>query len=386
VLLYDQASRNIIGGSTPAGRNVVSGNIGWGVDIKTNANANSIVGNWIGPVGDGLHSLGNSEGGIRILEASNNRIGDGTAEASNSIIGNGPVGIQVTHMLSTGNSFARNAIANHSTIEIDLSGDGPTPNDANDQDSGPNQLQNYPTIDFVANSSSRVQISGVLESTANTLFQVDLYSEVPGVFGRIFLGTFPVLTNSSGSSSWRYELYSALPTNAKIYATARNAGTIATNTNSSNPKTQMLRSQLIHPAISRILAEAGHHATILIADGNYPASSKRGPRSELVSLNLMPGLVTCNQVLEAILSAISVEAIQTMMTETSGPYALDGDPPVWADYREAIRKADINVALEPIEKWEFYNRVSTVDHVLTVQTGDTQRYANILLTVGVRMF
>ncbi len=136
-----------------------------------------------------------------------------------------------------------------------------------------------------------------------------------------------------------------------------------------NPLTHkriMLRSQLIHPAISRILAEAGHHATILIADGNYPASSKRGPRSELVSLNLMPGLVTCNQVLEAILSAISVEAIQTMMTETSGPYALDGDPPVWADYRETMRKADINVALEPIEKWEFYNRVSTVDHVLTV--------------------
>jgi L-fucose mutarotase len=100
----------------------------------------------------------------------------------------------------------------------------------------------------------------------------------------------------------------------------------------------------------------------------------------------MPGLVTCNQVLEAILSAISVEAIQTMMTETSGPYALDGDPPVWADYRQTIRNANINVELEPIEKWEFYNRVSTDDHVLTVQTGDTQRYANILLTVGVRMF
>lgn len=148
----------------------------------------------------------------------------------------------------------------------------------------------------------------------------------------------------------------------------------------------MLRSKLIHPAISRILAEAGHHATILIADGNYPASSKRGPRSELVSLNLMPGVPSCNQVLEAILSAVAVEAVEIMMTETSGPYALDGDPPVWADYRETISKADIQVSLEPIEKWEFYRRVSTEDHVLTIQTGDTQRYANILLTVGVRMF
>ena len=168
-----------------------------------------------------LYSLGNSEGGIRIFEASNNRIGDGTAEGSNSIIGNGPVGIQVSHIFSTGNSFSRNAIANHSTIEIDLGGDGPTPNDANDQDSGPNQLQNYPTIDFVANSSSRMQISGALESTASTLFQVDLYSEVPGLVGRQFLGNFPVVTNSSGSASWIFELHSSLPTDAKIYATAR---------------------------------------------------------------------------------------------------------------------------------------------------------------------
>lgn len=148
----------------------------------------------------------------------------------------------------------------------------------------------------------------------------------------------------------------------------------------------MLRSQLIHPVISRILAEAGHHATILIADGNYPASSKRGPRSEVVSLNLMPGLVSCNQVLEAILSAIPVDAIQTMMTETSGPYALDGDPPVWAEYKETISKAGIGVELAPIEKWEFYKQVATDDHVLTIQTGDTQRYANLLLSVGVRMF
>jgi L-fucose mutarotase len=148
----------------------------------------------------------------------------------------------------------------------------------------------------------------------------------------------------------------------------------------------MLRSQLIHPVISRILAEAGHHATILIADGNYPASSKRGPRSEVVSLNLMPGLVSCNQVLEAILSAIPVEAIQTMMTETSGPYALAGDPPVWSEYKRTIQNAGVNVELEPIEKWEFYKQVATDDHVLTVQTGDTQRYANILLSVGVRMF
>ncbi|MCA9105329.1 MAG: RbsD/FucU family protein [Planctomycetales bacterium] len=147
----------------------------------------------------------------------------------------------------------------------------------------------------------------------------------------------------------------------------------------------MLRHQLIHPQINAILGSAGHHATILIADGNYPASSKKGPNAEVISLNLMPGVVTCNQVLQAILSAIPVESIQTMMHETSGPYALAEDPPVWAEYRETIQRAELDVELEAIEKWDFYKAVATDDHVLTVQTADQQRYANILLQVGVRM-
>ena len=147
----------------------------------------------------------------------------------------------------------------------------------------------------------------------------------------------------------------------------------------------MLRHKLIHPQINAILAAAGHHSTVLIADGNYPAASKRGPRAELISLNLMPGVPTCNQVLEAVLSAVPVESIQTMETETSGPYALDGDPPVWEDYRKTIKEAQIDVELESVDKWKFYEAVSTPDHVLTIQTADQQRYANILLHIGVRM-
>ena len=49
----------------------------------------------------------------------------------------------------------------------------------------------------------------------------------------------------------------------------------------------MLRHLLIHPQINAILGRAGHHARILIADGNYPASSKKGPNAEQVCLNLM---------------------------------------------------------------------------------------------------
>ena len=147
----------------------------------------------------------------------------------------------------------------------------------------------------------------------------------------------------------------------------------------------MLKHQLTHPKINEVLARAGHHAKILIADGNYPASTKKGPNAELVSLNLMPGVVTCNQVLLAILSAVPIDGINTMMYEASDPYALKEDPPVWEEYRRTIRDAGLDLPLQPIAKWDFYKAVEVPDHVLTIQTADQQRFANLLLSLGVRM-
>lgn len=147
----------------------------------------------------------------------------------------------------------------------------------------------------------------------------------------------------------------------------------------------MLKHQLIHPKINEVLAKAGHHAKILIADGNYPASTKKGPNAELVSLNLMPGVVNCTQVLRAILSAVPIDSINTMMYTADDPYTLDDDPPVWDDYREALQQMKINLPLIPIDKWDFYKAVETPDHVLTIQTAEQQRFANLLLSVGVRM-
>ena len=144
----------------------------------------------------------------------------------------------------------------------------------------------------------------------------------------------------------------------------------------------MLRHRLIHPKINEILGRAGHHARILIADGHYPASTKKGPNAEVICLNLAPGIVTCAQVLEAILSAVPIDQVNTMMYESDDPYTLSGDPPVWTEYREVFNRSGIDLKLEPIKKWDFYEAVVTPDHVLTVQTGDMQRFANLLLSIG----
>jgi L-fucose mutarotase len=146
----------------------------------------------------------------------------------------------------------------------------------------------------------------------------------------------------------------------------------------------MLNHQLLHPEISAILGRAGHSSKVLIADGNYPSSSTLGPRAQLVSLNLSPGIVSCTQVLEALASAIPIEAAQTMQPLKDGPYAMKGDPPIWAEFRQILKHQQAAVELQPIERFEFYRAVQSSDHVLTIQTADRRLYANLLLTIGVR--
>ena len=146
----------------------------------------------------------------------------------------------------------------------------------------------------------------------------------------------------------------------------------------------MLKHQLIHPTINEILGRAGHHSAILIADGNYPASTKRGPNAQVVCLNLSPGVVTVDQVLRAILSAVPVDRVNTMGIPPDDPYAQHGEPPVWAHYRKTLKAAGLKLKLEPISKWDFYKTVESPDHVLTVQTADQSLWANVLLTMGCR--
>ena len=146
----------------------------------------------------------------------------------------------------------------------------------------------------------------------------------------------------------------------------------------------MLKHQLIHGKINEVLGRAGHHATILIADGNYPASTKKGPHAELVCLNLAPGLVTVAQVLRTLLTAVPIDHANTMGIPADDPYAQHGEPPVWREFRDVLKQSRTRLKLEPILKWDFYKAVESPDHVLTIQTGDQALWANVLLTLGCR--
>jgi L-fucose mutarotase len=146
----------------------------------------------------------------------------------------------------------------------------------------------------------------------------------------------------------------------------------------------MLKTTLLHPGILSAIARGGHHSRILIADGNYPAASKKGPNAELVCLQLSPGIPTVAQVLRALLSAIPIDHLHTMGIPSDDPYAKHGEPPAWAEFKEIITESGAALTLDPVLKWDFYKQVESPDHILTIQTADQALWANVLLVVGCR--
>ena len=135
----------------------------------------------------------------------------------------------------------------------------------------------------------------------------------------------------------------------------------------------MLRYRLTHPEMIAALAAAGHGSTVLLADGNYPHATAVGPSARTVHLNLRPGQVPVDDVLECVLGAVPVEAASLMRPD-------DGDqPPIFARFRELVAPVRPTLLSRP----QFYAAARGPDLALAVATGDQRLYANILLTIGV---
>jgi hypothetical protein len=204
------SSENTIGGTTPQVANVISGNDGAGVLIDgSNAIGNQIQGNRIGTNEDGSADLGNFSDGIRIGNgASDNVIGGQIDGAGNTIAYNGSPGVDINASDCVSNSVWGNAIFSSFDLGIDLVPLGVTPNDVGDGDTGANNLQNFPVIAGVV-VNGNTTISGTLNSTPNTTFRIEFFSnsECDSRFGHgegeTFLGFIEVTTDSEGNATFQ---------------------------------------------------------------------------------------------------------------------------------------------------------------------------------------
>jgi titin len=228
-----QAHNNLIGGTTAAQRNVISGNTtADGIELDgVGTSGNTISGNYIGVGADGSTSLPNFDGVVLYSGPSNNTIGGTTPGSGNVIAFNLHGGVAIGNGLAdtavTGNAILGNSIYGNVSPGIDLAHNGITANDFNDADTGPNNLQNYPllTSAFVY-SGNYLVIQGTLNSSANTTYRIEFFANTSADAsgfgqGQTYLGYINVTTSSNpNNAAFTAVLYLASPPPAGSFISA----------------------------------------------------------------------------------------------------------------------------------------------------------------------
>ncbi len=98
-----------IGGTTPAERNIISGNSDDGIEIE-GVGVHFVIGNYIGLNASGNAAIPNGVNGVFIDGSANNSIGDGTPSGLNVISGNGDSDIRISGGAGQGNQILGNYI------------------------------------------------------------------------------------------------------------------------------------------------------------------------------------------------------------------------------------------------------------------------------------
>jgi len=253
IVITENARISTIGGPAAANRNIVSANGNNLVDDAASA-GNLIEGNYFGtdisgaaPLGIGASDVafagafgvqftgnvvgGNHTRGVRVISGSNiyiedNMIGVGPGMvpiglsgpgiliegssvdpliSGNVIMNNADDAIQINGT-TTGGLIIGNSIQSNAGLGIDLGPDGVTPNDAGDGDSGPNSLQNFPVLATADATGGNVIITGALNSTPSSLFNVYFYASPscdPSGYGEgaSELGGISLMTDASGNAA-----------------------------------------------------------------------------------------------------------------------------------------------------------------------------------------
>jgi len=153
------ANNNLIGGTSPAARNIISGNLDDGIALNEDVFDNLIQGNYIGLDATGSVALANSGSGVRGEEVSgvppyNNDIGGTTPGAGNVISGNAVDGILF------GGSFVSNPIGGPVVIGNSILGNF-IGTDATGLHGLPNQ------IDGITLTAPNVPASGINVTASN---------------------------------------------------------------------------------------------------------------------------------------------------------------------------------------------------------------------------
>jgi L-fucose mutarotase len=111
----------------------------------------------------------------------------------------------------------------------------------------------------------------------------------------------------------------------------------------------------------------------LIADSNYSFVTNSGRDAQIIYLNFAPNMIPSTTVLDGVSQMINVEQA-TMMA-----WPDDFENTIHQEYLDILPP---ETPMQYAERADFYAAVKSPDTLLVIATGETRRFANILLTVG----
>lgn len=219
---FEQTAPNgLIGGSALAERNLFANNRA--VALLSGDDA-SVFGNLVGRRLDG--SLQPAPGNVAIFVAAERAVIGGAQDRRN-VLERHAVGVQV---FSGSAEITRNVITEVGAFAIDVDANGPTPNDPDDTDTGPNGLQNHPVITSAAVNGAQTQLAGRLDSTPNATFRIEWFRAIETSLGLAqaneFLGETSATTDANGDATFSFSVSQALPIGSLVTATATATATV----------------------------------------------------------------------------------------------------------------------------------------------------------------
>lgn len=141
----------------------------------------------------------------------------------------------------------------------------------------------------------------------------------------------------------------------------------------------MLRNipKILPPDLVKYMMEMGHADVMILADANYPGTSHAKHIIRMDSVEIP-------ELLEAVLQFFPLDNFIPNPVRLMRNLPTEPVPEIWETYRELLKKYDKDDAFKDfdfIDRLPFYEE-SEKAYVI-VQTGDTSRYANIVLQKGV---
>jgi titin len=186
-------AHNLIGGTSPAAGNVISGNARHGLNISgSRASGNQVQGNIIGMAVTGAAALGNGGNGVLVALAADNSIGGTAGGVGNVIAYNGLDGVLVD--TGTGNAIRRNSIFANGNLGIELQNHG-------------NHDQPAPMLTSASSSGGFLTFQGTLTAAPLTTYTLEFFANTtadPSGFGQgeRFIGFITVTTDANGNATF----------------------------------------------------------------------------------------------------------------------------------------------------------------------------------------